>query len=206
VTAGQLGLFGNEAPAIDARFERVQRIALGEGAWVEYVPGWLTGHRVVFDALSSGTRWRHERREMYERIVDVPRLYAVLPDDGPGHSIFGPMKDAISARYAEDFVRVSLALYRGGQDSVAWHDDQVTRRMDQATVATVSVGEPRKLLLRPKGGGKSLAWSLGWGDLFVMGGSCQRTHEHSVPKVANAAPRLVIMFRPLWEEPRADSR
>jgi len=38
--------------------------------------------------------------------------------------------------------------------------------------------------------------SLGDGDLLVMGGSCQRTWQHSVPKVRQAAPRIAIMFRP----------
>jgi len=67
-------------------------------------------------------------------------------------------------------------------------------------VLSVSVGAPRKLLIRPYGGGRSTAFSLGSGDLFVMGGSCQRTFQHSVPKLKRAEPRLVIMFRPNWDE------
>src|ERR671939_502605 len=65
--------------------------------------------------------------------------------------------------------RASLAYYRHGRDSVAWHGDYVAREMDEALVATVSVGEPRKFLLRPAGGGRrSIAFNLGWGDLLVM--------------------------------------
>src|SRR5262249_40235264 len=103
-------------------------------------------------------------------------------------------------RYGTAFERVSLGLYRDGQDSVAWHGDYVARRISEAIVATVSVGAPRRFLLRPHGGGRSGAVSLGWGDLIVMGGSCQRTYQHSVPKVANAEPRIAIMFRPVWDE------
>jgi hypothetical protein len=32
-----------------------------------------------------------------------------------------------------------------------------------------------------------------------MGGTCQRTFQHSVPKVARADPRIAVMFRPRWE-------
>ena len=67
-------------------------------------------------------------------------------------------------------------------------------------VAIVSVGGPRAFLLRPRGGGLVLRHDLGHGDLIVMGGSCQRTWEHAVPKTARAAPstgpRISIQFRP----------
>jgi alkylated DNA repair dioxygenase AlkB len=64
-------------------------------------------------------------------------------------------------------------------------------------VAIVSIGTPRALLLRPRGGGESLRYSLGHGDLVVMGGSCQRTWEHAVPKTAKpVGPRISIQFRP----------
>ena len=72
--------------------------------------------------------------------------------------------------------------------------------MDRALVATVSVGAPRRFLMRPHGGGRSVSLSLGWGDLLVMGGTCQRTWQHAIPKVKSALPRIAIMFRPSWRE------
>lgn len=60
------------------------------------------------------------------------------------------------------------------------------------------VGAPRKFLLRRAGGGPSRSLTLGWGDLLVMGGTCQRTYQHAIPKVARAAPRIALMFRPKW--------
>lgn len=137
---------------------------------------------------------------MYEKTVEVPRRYAVLDVDSPVHPVLAEMRAALDARYATSFERLSVALYRDGRDSVAWHGDYVARRMKEALVATISVGAPRRFLLRPTGGGKSIGFSLGWGDLLVMGGSCQRTHQHSVPKVARADPRIAIMFRPVWDE------
>jgi alkylated DNA repair dioxygenase AlkB len=65
-------------------------------------------------------------------------------------------------------------------------------------VAIVSFGSPRALMLRPRGGGSSLRFPLGHGDLIVMGGSCQRTWEHAIPKTARAVgPRVSVQFRPI---------
>ena len=48
-----------------------------------------------------------------------------------------------------------------------------------------------------RGGGPSLRYEVGNGDLLVMGGSCQRTWEHAIPKTARTAgPRISIQFRP----------
>ncbi len=194
----QLALFGHEEPRFDADFPDMRRIELGAGAWLDYVPSCVAGHQELFDVLERETRFRQERREMYDKTVDVPRLYALLPDDGPGHPLLEGLRAALSARYGEAFTRLSLALYRDGRDSVAWHGDYVARNMENAIVATVSLGAPRRFALRPKGRGRSLAFSLGTGDLLVMGGTCQRTFDHSVPKLARAAPRMAVMFRPDW--------
>jgi alkylated DNA repair dioxygenase AlkB len=193
-------LFGNEAPRCDESFGSLERVELEHGAWIDVARGWLSGHATLFDTLVRDTKWRSEERKMYDRIVDVPRLYAMLPRDGPGHPVLDDMRRALDRRYGTAFEHVSLALYRDGKDSVAWHGDQVARRLPEALVATVSVGAPRRFLLRPYGGGRSFGYSLGWGDLVVMGGSCQRTYQHSVPKIARAEPRIAIMFRPTWEE------
>jgi alkylated DNA repair dioxygenase AlkB len=110
------------------------------------------------------------------------------------------MRASLSEHYREPFAFVTLALYRDGRDSVAWHGDYVAREMPGALVATVSLGEPRRFLLRPAAGGRAVKFSLGWGDLLVMGGSCQRTWRHSVPKTAAGGARMAIMFRPAWFE------
>ena len=91
------------------------------------------------------------------------------------------------AELGEPFVTAGLCLYRDGRDSVAWHGDTFGRGLTHDTmVAIVSVGSPRALLLRPRGGGSALRYEVGHGDLIVMGGSCQRTWEHAVPKTARA--------------------
>lgn len=195
----QLALFGRgEPPGLDPGFARARRVELAEGAWVEEVPGWVRGHEALFEHLEATTRWRSERRVMYDRKVDVPRLIAGLPGDGAGHPLVEEMRRALSARYREEFRHVSMALYRDGRDSVAFHGDTTARDLPEALVATVSLGCRRRFQLRPASGGPSIAYALGEGDLLVMGGSCQRTWRHGIPKVAAAGPRISIMFRPTW--------
>jgi alkylated DNA repair dioxygenase AlkB len=195
--AEQACLFGAGEPRLDPTFTGLRRLALGAGAWVEHLPGWLEGHDAVFGTLRQTTRWEHHQRRMYERLVDVPRLVATLPDDGPGHPVLEAAASALSRRYGLDLTSISLAYYRDGRDSVAWHGDRLGRLADDTVVAILSLGEPRRFLLRPAAGGASRAFELGWGDLLVMGGTCQRTWQHAVPKAARAGPRMSVQFRPI---------
>jgi alkylated DNA repair dioxygenase AlkB len=195
----QTSLFDRGEPDLDpARLGEMRRTALDDTAWVEHLPAFVAGQGALMDALIESTHWRTEKMEIYDRMVDVPRLVAGLPDDGPGHPLLERIRALLSERYRTDFACISLGYYRGGSDSVAWHGDRVARTLPEALVATVSLGGPRRFLLRPRGGGRSIAFSLGLGDLFVMGGSCQRTWQHAVPKVKQALPRVAIMFRPVW--------
>jgi len=175
-------------------FRGLERIELGLGAWLDRVPGWVGNDGALFVQLERELDWRSERRPMYTRVVDVPRLLASVPSTG----IVEAMRVALSERYGEAFVRTSAALYRDGRDSVAFHGDTTARDMLEAVVATVSLGSARKFLLKPTEGGASRALALGGGDLIVMGGTCQRTWRHAIPKVAHAAPRIALMFRPDW--------
>jgi alkylated DNA repair dioxygenase AlkB len=202
VAGRQLELFGTGAPRIDERFAAVRRIPLGDGAWLDLQLGWLGGDGALFDRLERELPWAQERRYMYERMVDTPRLYAELPERAAGQPLIARMAELLSRRYREDLCRITVALYRDGRDSVAFHGDTTARDLPEATVATVSLGCRRRFLLRPAtGGGRSRALELGGGDLLVMGGSCQRTFRHAIPKVAAAGPRIAIMFRPLWTPP-----
>jgi alkylated DNA repair dioxygenase AlkB len=201
VARSQLGLLAATERALDVSFSKLARTELTEGAWYDYAPGWLAGDEGLLQELVGSVRWHQEERAMYERVVAVPRLYATLPQDGPIPALLEQARQVLGRRYEEDFARLSLGYYRNGQDSVAWHGDYVARRLPNATVATISVGAPRPFYLRPKAGGPRVTLALGWGDLLVMGGSCQRTWEHALPKLTQAAPRVAIMLRPIWRDP-----
>jgi alkylated DNA repair dioxygenase AlkB len=181
----------------------VQRTDLDRGAWIDVRPGWIAGADVLFERLADGVPWRAERRHMYDRVVDVPRLLSFYGEEEPlPDPALDEIKRALDEHYGpelgEPFATAGLCLYRDGRDSVAWHGDRTGRSSTQDTiVAIVSLGAPRSFLLRPRGGGKALRHEVGHGDLLVMGGSCQRTWEHSVPKTANATgPRISVQFRP----------
>ena len=181
----------------------VRRVPLTEGAWIDLRPRWIGGADTLFERLRDGVAWHAERRPMYDRVVDVPRLLAFF-DEGsalPDVALDGA-KRTLDTHYAaelgERFATAGLCLYRDGRDSVAWHGDRIGRGNTHDTmVAIIVLGEPRALLLRPRGGGRALRHELGHGDLIVMGGSCQRTWEHAVPKTARpVGPRISVQFRP----------
>lgn len=171
---------------------------------MDLLPGWVRGATGLFEQLAAEVPWRAERREMYERVVEVPRLLASYGErDAPPHPLLGAARAALSAHYAEElgepFRTLGLCYYRDGRDSVAWHGDRIGRGDREDTmVAIVSVGEPRTLLLRPRGGGGPVVrHPVGHGDLLVMGGSCQRTWEHAIAKTARpVGPRISVQFRP----------
>lgn len=182
---------------------RLQRTVLTDGAWVDHLPGWVGGSDEVLDRLLVSVPWRAERRAMYGRVVAVPRLVAwydgstALP-----HPLLDEARRALSTHYrpalGEPLVSAGMCLYRDGRDSVAWHGDTIGRGATADTVvAIVSFGSPRTLALRPRSGGASRAFHLGHGDLLVMGGSCQRTWEHAIPKTTGAVgPRVSVQLRP----------
>jgi alkylated DNA repair dioxygenase AlkB len=178
------------------------RHVLGRGAWVDVARQFVFGSDQLFELLSRTVPWSAERRRMYDRMVDVPRLAAFYDgDEDLPHPFLAALREALSDHYAaelgEPFRSVGLCFYRDGRDSVAWHGDTLGRgRSEDTMVAIVSLGTPRSLLLRPRGGGLSQAFELAPGDLLVMGGSCQRTWEHCIPKRAHAGPRISLQFRP----------
>lgn len=197
VEAWQPPLFGGGRPGVDRTFGGVSRRELAEGAWVDHVRGWVEGADAVFEDLIEHAHWGQRSQKMYDKEVVAPRLLASwkkaeLPVAGP---VIAEMRDALAERYGVAFEQGGLNLYRHGRDSVAWHGDRILRTHDVGIVAIVTLGHTRRFLLRPKGGGPSVAYDPAHGDLLVMGGTAQRTWQHAVPKVAAAGPRISITFR-----------
>jgi alkylated DNA repair dioxygenase AlkB len=192
-----------EQPAFAPLDGHVRRTPLARGAWIDVRPGWLAGSAEVFARLMEAVPWRAERRHMYDKVVDVPRLLCFYGEDQelPDPMLTDAMR-ALSEHYraelGEDFRTAGLCLYRDGRDSVDWHGDQFGHgRTHDTMVAILSLGTPRALALRPRGGGPSTRYELGHGDLIVMGGSCQRTWDHAIPKAPKVTgPRISVQFRP----------
>lgn len=200
--AGQIcfqpSLFDAPAVGFDHRFARLERIALDQTAWLDFVPGWVSGADLLFEQVLAARDWGQRTRQMYEQRVREPRLTSLWSLDAGKPltpAILDDLRLALSARYGVAFDSIGFNLYRDGQDSVAWHGDRILAEVVNPIVALVSLGEPRKFLLRPKGGGSLRKFMLGRGDLLVTGGTTQRTWQHSVPKVKSAGPRVSLAFR-----------
>jgi alkylated DNA repair dioxygenase AlkB len=182
---------------VDRSFAALHRRELTDGAWVDHAPGWCRGADALFARLLADTPWSGREVRMYDRVVPEPRLtHRWRLDDGPAPPAeLCEMAEVLSERYGVAFTQVGANLYRDGADSVAWHGDRVARELPEAVVALVSLGAPRPFRLRPAGGGPSAGYLPGPGDLLVMGGSCQRTWQHAVPKTRASAPRISVQFR-----------
>jgi len=189
-------------PAIDATFAGAERVWLDRRSWIERVPGWVSGSDALFDRLVRTADWGQRTRKMWDQEVLEPRLTSSWGAEA-GRPLQPPiletMRRALSDRYGVAFDSMGLNLYRDGRDSVAWHGDRIAREIAEPLVAIVSVGEPRRFLLRPKASaeGRRVAHRLvlGRGELLVTGGATQRAWEHSVPKVTSAGPRMSLTFR-----------
>ncbi len=188
-------LFALGPPVIDPT-ATVERLHLDDLSWIDSSSRWLRGGDELLELLAARLKWTRAERPMYGQMVDEPRLGAFVR---PGSSGVPPLLDAMAGalrtRYRAGFNSVWVNYYRGGEDSVAWHSDRIGIDPADAVVAIVSLGGPRRFLLRPAGGGRSRSFTLASGDLLVMGGACQQNWEHSVPKAAAAPPRMSVTFR-----------
>jgi alkylated DNA repair dioxygenase AlkB len=189
--------FDAEAPSFDGHFLALSRTWLDAASWVDFAPGWVRGSDALFAEVLRSRRWGQRTRVMYEQRVREPRLTAAWnARKGPLEpAILDRVRLALTARYGVPFDSAGFNFYRDGRDSVAWHGDRIRREIAAPVVALISLGEPRKFLLRPRGGGPSRALRLGRGDLLVTGGRTQRDWEHCVPKLSQAGPRISIAFR-----------
>ena len=193
----QASLFAAGEPGFDPSLQGVRRLALDETSWLDHLPRWLEGSDHVFAELVARLPWRQRTVPMYDRLVQEPRLvWWWTAEEGPSPlPLLEEVGRALSRHYGREFDSIGCNYYRSGSDSVAWHGDRMRHTQVDPLVAIVSVGAPRPFLLRPRGGGHSLSFLLGQGDLLVMGGAVQHDWEHTVPKVAVAGPRISITYR-----------
>ena len=195
----QGSLFGDGAPSFDATFADVRRHLLDQTSWIDHGSNWLMGADQVCEQLLHALPWRQREVRMWERVLPEPRLTHWWDgSDGTPEAIpvLGDIRLALSEHYRRHFDTIGYNLYRDGHDSVAWHGDRERFTHENPVVVIVSTGAPRRFLVRPRGGGASHRFTVGHGDLLVMGGACQHDWEHCVPKSARAAgPRVSIMFR-----------
>lgn len=171
---------------------------------VRYWPGFASAAEADawFLALRDGVDWSAQRRPMYDRVVDVPRLLAAyrieaLPEALPLASILARVRAVVPAPYNA----VGLNLYRDGRDSVAMHNDKLHSLVPGEPIALLSLGASRRMLVRakPRAGAMpspAIRLELAHGSLLAMSHAAQRTHEHGIPKTAKpVGARMSVVFR-----------
>ncbi|MDH5824071.1 alpha-ketoglutarate-dependent dioxygenase AlkB [Luteimonas sp. RD2P54] len=167
---------------------------------IRYWPGFAGSREadVWFAELQRLAGWTTSRRRMYDRVVDVPRLLAAyrtvaLPPELPLAAILARVRATVPAPYNA----VGLNLYRDGADSVAMHNDKLHTIVPGHPIALLSLGHPRRMLIRAKAGERGrVAVELGHGSLLSMSHASQLTHEHGIPKTARpVGPRMSVVFR-----------
>jgi alkylated DNA repair dioxygenase AlkB len=193
----QAHLFGGGMPTPDPSFRSARRQWLDDTSWIEVVPNWLSGADALYQQLIDTLPWQQRRVPMYQKIVNEPRLVWWWQDGTrePGPKVLHELRLLVSIRFGVVFDSIGCNLYRSGRDSVAWHRDSCGTTTEDPTVVMLTLGGTRPFLVRPYGGGPSLALRPSAGDLIVLGGRAQMDWEHSVPKVAHADPRISVIFR-----------
>lgn len=189
----QLGFFGEERRTL---------LADATGS-IAYFPAWIEADEAArwLEALRRDVPWRSERRRMYDRDVDVPRLVGSYRLDADDESV--PPELLLAARRASEaaagvtFTNVGLNLYRDGRDSVAPHNDHLYEIVAGYPIALVSLGAVRRMTIRSKARPRRIFdLDLEHGSLLLMSYETQKHYDHGIPKVAAAVgPRISLAFR-----------
>lgn len=156
----------------------------------------LAQSRALFETMLTHAPWTNETMWMYDHMVDVPRLVARFGTDLPRE--LAQAKHRVETLLGERFTNVSLNYYRDGRDSVAWHSDHIEELAPDPTIALLSLGSTRRMMVRTKARPRRThAIDLEVGSLFVMSGRSQEFWEHTIPKSPRPVDaRISIAFRP----------
>jgi alkylated DNA repair dioxygenase AlkB len=169
---------------------------------IVYTPNFIAAATAAawFAELRAAVNWRGQRRMMYEREVDVPRLLGSFrldppPSDAPAALLAAARR--VSTQLNVPFNSVGLNLYRDGRDSVAPHNDHLDEIEEGFPIALVSLGATRRMTVRAKQPPQRvLHVDLEAGSLFVMDYATQIHYTHAIPKTdQRVGERISLAFR-----------
>jgi alkylated DNA repair dioxygenase AlkB len=183
-------------------------LADDERGRITYTPGFVGAEtaQAWFTELHRDIRWRSERRDMYDREVDVPRLLGSFRlDPAPDATPTAVLEAArrVVAHLDVPFNSVGLNLYRDGRDSVAPHNDHLYDIREGFPIALLSLGATRRMTIRAKAAPRrSVQVDLETGSLLVMNYETQIHYTHGVPKTRDAVgERISLAFRVKPDQP-----
>ena len=174
-------------------------LADDEHGLIRYTPGFLAPGEAAacFDFLRGNAAWHGERRQMYEREVDTPRLLASYVLDAALPPLLAALRARVENVALARFSHVGLNLYRDERDSVAPHNDHLDELQPGQPIALVSLGATREMVIRQKQPPRR-AWRLPLqaGSLLLMSYATQLHYDHGIPKQRSAVgPRISLAFR-----------
>ena len=193
----------------------VQRIPLGDGrSWVDLCPGFVPRAQELFETTLATTQWKQSEVWRFDHYVEERRLGARLRADSLSE---GLLKDVVTQTsmhlemaYRARLSGVAAILYRSGEDFQGLHSDTGMTWLDDTLIAILVLGEPRPFRLRARSGiqghagpepqADDVVLHPGHGDLFVMGGRCQRDWLHAVPAYETENQRISLTWR--WSSKR----
>ena len=197
--SAQPDLFANDVSdlAVDPSFATAKRVSIDAHSWVEIVPGWMSGSRILLERLATTVPWQQHDRRLFDQTFQEPRLTAAYRDlRDVADKALVDAANALSEHYGVVYDNLWLNLYRNGEDSTGWHRDRFSCRRPDCIVPVLTLGATRRFLIKPRDGGNSIAFKPGSGDLIVMGGRSQEDWVHSVPKDPKVAEhRVSINFQ-----------
>lgn len=185
---------------------------LGRGSWARLIPGFVLEHADLMQRLLDTLPLRQEPITMFGKTHLTPRLTSWHGDPGCAYRYsrrlfepepWTPELSTIRNRLVEScgyvFNSVLVNHYRDGRDAMGAHADdepELGPTREDIGVASVSLGGRRRFLLRPKEGGEPIEYTLGEGDVLVMGGTTQQHFKHWVPRTTRPVrPRMNLTFR-----------
>lgn len=182
----------------------------------EYHPSFIAA--VDADALLARLwnelEWRSQRIRLFGRSVLQPRLVAWYGDPDaryrysglsleplPWHPELASLRQRLEAFCGKPFNSVLANAYRDGNDSMGWHSDNERELGPRPLIASLSLGAPRRLLVRPAAAGadelrRSTPVVLAHGSLLLMKEASQERYQHALPKTRRAtALRVNLTYR-----------
>ena len=156
--------------------------------------------RAWFDEVHGAVAWEAQRRWMYEREVDVPRLvghFRLAPEAAQVPEVIRTAARQVITATGVAFTSVGLNFYRDGRDSVAPHNDDLDDIAPGCPIALLSLGATRRMMIRAKAAPRRvLRVDLAGGSLLVMSYETQLHYTHGVPKTSEpVGPRISLAFR-----------
>jgi alkylated DNA repair dioxygenase AlkB len=174
---------------------------------VDYHPGWIEDAGRLFEVLRYEITWQQHAVTLYGRTMPAPRLSAWIGDSAyrysgivhepaPWLQPLAELRDRLRRELGVNFNSCLANLYRDGTDSMGYHSDNEPELGSRPVVASVSLGDRRRFVLRDRTTRERWSWDLGQGDLLVMRDESQSDYAHAVPKVARpVGPRMNLTFR-----------